>query len=212
MIKWTYWAAVIAFALIPVVFIGGMGAAAMINPEWALGTAHYARNFRLLQDARMLLMLAAVGASGLLWLSVFILALMSKGRSLKWAALAVLGPFGLLALALLDDAAPTSADAHARWSAGRGFWFRLLSETAFFVAAWVVSYQAVVLWRNVQILAQSIVTGESVAQIIAVQAASSGMWAFSEGLKLLFFMALLYMARPVCFNLAARWRSAPREN
>jgi hypothetical protein len=50
---------------------------------------------------------------------------------------------------------------------------------------------------------QSATTGVSTAQIIAIQDASSGMWAFGEGLEVMFFAILLYLLRPLLFNLVA---------
>lgn len=43
-----------------------------------------------------------------------------------------------------------------------------------------------------------------VAQVIDVHNASGGMWAFSEGLETMFFVVLLYLLRPVIFNLVSR--------
>jgi hypothetical protein len=60
-----------------------------------------------------------------------------------------------------------------------------------------------ILKRNLMIWYQSATTGVSTAQIIAIQDASSGMWAFGEGLEVMFFVILLYLLRPILFNLAA---------
>ncbi|MFI5362387.1 MAG: hypothetical protein ACHQ49_10490 [Elusimicrobiota bacterium] len=208
--KREYWAAVAACMLIPVVVVGGMGFVVWVNPEWALRTAHYSRNFHLLEDVRYVLMAATAGASALLWLAVFLLVLTAKGRSWKWAALAVLGPFGLVGLAMLADVDAAPGDAHARWRAGQGFLRRAASEAVFFFAAWTAAYGVVVLKRNIQILLESWATGTPVAQIVAVQSASSGMWAFSEGMEQIFLIAMMYLAWPICFNLAARLKSAVR--
>ena len=59
-----------------------------------------------------------------------------------------------------------------------------------------------VLERNLMILYESATTGSSTAQIIANQNASSGMWAFSEGLEVMFLVALLYLIWPIVFNIA----------
>lgn len=61
-----------------------------------------------------------------------------------------------------------------------------------------------ILKRNLMIHYQSIATGVSTSQIIATQNASSGMWAFGESLEVMFFMILLYLLRPILFNLVAR--------
>jgi hypothetical protein len=205
--KWTSWAALAVCVLIPVVFLGGMAFAAFINPEWAVHTAHYVLIFSALQGLKRLLMFASLGTTVVLWVVVFLLILKGKGRSSWWAALAALGPFGLAFLAMLDDADPQ--DAYSRWRAGQGLLFRAAAEAVFFFAAWSAAYELVVLWRNARILAESAFTGASVAQIVAVQNASSGMWAFGEGLEEIFLVALVYLAWPFVFNLAARWRSGP---
>lgn len=41
------------------------------------------------------------------------------------------------------------------------------------------------------------------AQIIDLQNASSGMWAFGEGLEVMFIVILLYLLRPMLFNLVS---------
>jgi len=44
----------------------------------------------------------------------------------------------------------------------------------------------------------------SAAQIMDLQNASSGMWAFAEGNEVIFLVALLYLLRPLAFNLFNR--------
>jgi hypothetical protein len=208
-VKREYWAALAVLLLIPVVFMGGMTCAVMIEPEWALKTAHYGRNYRLLEWLKVLLIWGSFGSAGLLWLAMFLLLLKGKGRSFGWAALALLGPLGLAGMAVLQDAGPPAdADAYRRWRAGHGFLRRAVSEAVFFVAAWSASYELVVLKRDVQILLESRATGVPVARIVAIQAASSGMWAFSEGLEQLFLIALMYLAWPLCVNAASRLYAA----
>jgi hypothetical protein len=51
------------------------------------------------------------------------------------------------------------------------------------------------------IMLESARTGVPTAQIIDLQNASSGMWAFSEGLEILFLVILFYLFWPICFNL-----------
>ena len=60
--------------------------------------------------------------------------------------------------------------------------------------------QATVLKRNLMIQHQSATTGMSVAQIIDLQNASSGMWAFAEGNEVMYMVILLYLIWPVVFN------------
>jgi hypothetical protein len=54
------------------------------------------------------------------------------------------------------------------------------------------------------ILYESATTGASTAQIIATQNASSGMWAFGEGLEVMFLVVLFYLLWPIVFNVVAR--------
>jgi hypothetical protein len=61
-----------------------------------------------------------------------------------------------------------------------------------------------VLKRDLMILYESATTGISTAQIIDRQNASSGMWAFSEGLEVLFLVVLFYLLWPICFNVVGR--------
>ena len=69
---------------------------------------------------------------------------------------------------------------------------------------WVVAYQAMVLMRDLMIMYEAATTGTSTAQIIDLQNASSGMWAFSEGLEVLFLVVLFYLLWPICFNALGR--------
>ena len=69
---------------------------------------------------------------------------------------------------------------------------------------WVGAYQAMVLKRNLMIMYEAATTGISTAKIINQQNASSGMWAFSEGLEVLFLVVLFYLLWPICFNVVGR--------
>jgi hypothetical protein len=61
-----------------------------------------------------------------------------------------------------------------------------------------------VLKRNLMILYESATTGMSTSQIIASQNASSGMWAFTEGLEVMYMVVLLYLIRPTVFKIVGR--------
>jgi hypothetical protein len=54
------------------------------------------------------------------------------------------------------------------------------------------------------IVYQSATTGISTSQIIATQNASSGMWAFAEGIEVMFMVVLFYLLRPIVFNIVGR--------
>jgi hypothetical protein len=77
-------------------------------------------------------------------------------------------------------------------------------EVCHFVIIWLLAFEAMILKRNLMILYESATTGSSTAQIIANQNASSGMWAFSEGLEVMFLVALLYLIWPIAFNIVGR--------
>ena len=65
-----------------------------------------------------------------------------------------------------------------------------------FLIIWELAYQGMVLKRNLMIMFESARTGISTTQIINVQNASSGMWAFSEGLEVMYLVVLLYLLWP----------------
>jgi cell division protein FtsX len=83
-------------------------------------------------------------------------------------------------------------------------YLRVAYELGFFVVVWVGAYQAMVLKRNLMIMYEAAATRTSTAQIINQQNASSGMWAFSEGLEVLFLVVLFYLLWPICFNVVRR--------
>ena len=197
--------AIVALLLIPVVTMLGTASAIAINPEIAAGHPDYVRNFGLLMLAKRFLMLSTVVADGGLWLSCGVFMLKAKGRSFGWLPLAILGPLGLALFAMLGD--PTSKCAEMRPIARATF------EISFFLGAWTVAYQAMVIWRDLTIARESWTTGVPIDVIIDQQNASSGMWAFGEGLEVMFLAALFYLLRPVGFFAAARlgeWLSAGR--
>ena len=198
--------AIVLLLLIPVVVILGGMAFSLINPEIAAGHPNYARNFHLLT----LLKTASFLASGVLivtlWLLACFLVIRSKDRSWLWLFLAALGPFGFAILVMLNDKAAVTADTdrHTRFVRSLNWFLRLGYELCRFVIIWLLAFEAMVLKRNLMILYQSATTGLSTAQIIDRQNASSGMWAFSECLEVMFFVVLLYLIWPIVFNLAAR--------
>jgi hypothetical protein len=62
----------------------------------------------------------------------------------------------------------------------------------------------VVLKRELMIRFESFSTGTPVGTIVARQEASSGMYAFSEGLQATYLFILIYLLWPIVFNLAGR--------
>ena len=196
--------AFILLLLIPVVLILGGMLFSLINPEIAAGHPNYARNFHLLNLLKIISLLTSFVVVGILWLAACYLVIRSKQRSTWWLLLAALGPFGFAILALLNDSASTEPDRHTRFVRSLNSFVRVGYEVCRFVIVWLLAFEAMVLKRNLMILYESVTTGTSTAQIIATQNASSGMWAFSEGLEVMFLVVLLYLIWPTVFNVAGR--------
>jgi hypothetical protein len=190
--------------LIPAVLMLGGFLFALINPEIAAGHANYALNFHLLSRLRVAVFLGSVLVALILWLLVFFLTIRSKQRSQWWLLLAALGPIGLAILATLNDKEPAETDRHARFVQNLTKLQRVAYEVCRFVVIWELAYQGMVVKRNLMILYESATTGASTAEIIATQTASSGMWAFGEGLEVMFLVVLFYLLWPITFNIVAR--------
>ena len=176
----------------------------LINPEIAAGHPNYVRNYHILSFVKHLSFLASAGVVAILWLLVCFLVIRSKQRSLWWLLMAALGPFGFAILALLNDSASTETDRHTRFVRSLNSFTRVGYEVCRFVIIWLLAYEAMVLKRNLMILYESATTGASTAQIIATQNASSGMWAFGEGLEVMFLVVLFYLLWPIVFNIVGR--------
>src|SRR5215467_8403074 len=95
--------ALIALLLIPAVVTAGGFFAGLINPEIAVHSANYSRNFRLLMLAKGVIFLGSIAIGGILWLVSCFLILRSKEQSLWWMVCAIFGPFGFAMLAMLND-------------------------------------------------------------------------------------------------------------
>src|SRR5262245_30302566 len=204
MLKRPYVLAIVSFLMIPAVFVPAMMLVTFIDPEIALRTSNYERNFQLVTLVKQLCMAAvSLLAIGLWFLSCFFL-IKSKKRSYGWLPLAALGPFGLIILSMLRDNAPNLGDLYQQFLGKLKTYLRIPYELIFFVIAWVAAFQAMVLKRDLMIAYEAATTGVSAAQIIDLQNASSGMYAFSEGLEVLFLVSFFYLVWPICFNLAGR--------
>jgi hypothetical protein len=190
--------------LIPVVLMAGGLLFSLINPEIAAGHPNYVRNYHLLNFARIGAFWASGAVAGILWLLVCFLVIRSKQRSSWWLICAGLGPVGLAILATLNDKVPTEIDRYTRFVRSLNPFVRVGYELCTFVLIWLLAYEVMLLKRNSVILYQSLTTGMSTAQIIDIQNASSGMWAFGEGLEVMYFVVLFYLLRPIVFNLVGR--------
>jgi len=196
--------ALVLLLLIPVLSMLGGLLFSMINPEIAAGHANYARNYHLLSLVRIMTMWGSGALVAMLWLLAFFLVIRSKERSSLWLFFAALGPFGFAILAMLNERAPAKTDRHARFARSLNRFARVGYEVCAFVVIWLLAYQAMVLKRNLMIMYQSATTGISTSQIIATQNASSGMWAFAEGIEVMFMVVLFYLLRPIVFNIVGR--------
>ena len=105
---------------------------------------------------------------------------------------------------MLNDRAPVEPDRHARFVRNLNRLVRVGYEVFTFVVIWLLAYQAMVLKRNLMIMYESATTGISTAQIIDRQNASSGMWAFAEGIEVMYMVVLLYLIWPIVFNTVGR--------
>ena len=197
-------AALFLLLLVPIVCVLGGLLFSFINPEIAAGHPNYVRNYHLLNLVRTMLALGSAAVVGILWLLACFLVIRSKERSSWWLFFAALGPLGFAILARLNDRASAETDAHTRFVLSLNKFVRVGYEVGVFVAVWLLAYQAMVLKRDLMILYQSATTGISTAQILNLQNASSGMWAFSEGMEVMYIVVLLYLIWPIVFNLVSR--------
>jgi hypothetical protein len=187
----------------------------LVNPEIGAGHANYALTFQLLSSLKHIFLLGSFAVAGILWLIACFLVIQAKRRSLGWMFCAALGPLGFAILASLKDATPGATDRYALFIRSLNIFVRIAYELCTFAILWELSYQAMVLKRNLMIMFQSYTTGVSTAQIIATQNASSGMWAFGESLEVMYLVILLYALRPLIFNLVASTASliaSPKPN
>lgn len=189
--------------LIPVVLMLGGMLSNLINPEIAAGHPSYARNFQLLSTLKILIFLTSAACAAVLWMLACLVVVRSKKRSLLWLLLAVFGPFGFAVLAMLSDRAPLETDRYARFVRNLNSYVRVGFEVCTFVLVWVLAYQAMVLQRDLMIRYEAATTGVSTAQIIDLQNASGGMWAFAEGNEVMFLVAVLYLLRPMVFSIVS---------
>ncbi len=194
-------AAFFLLMLIPVVSMLGGRLFSLINPEIAAGHPNYARNYHLLNLLKLSTIFGSVAVVAILWLLVCFLVIRSKERSLWWMFVAVLGPIGLAILAVLNDKDSAETDRYTRIVRKMNGFVRVGYEVCRFALIWELAYEAMVLKRNLMIMYQSATTGVSAAQIIDIQNASSGMWAFGEGMEVMFMVVVLYLIWPIAFNI-----------
>jgi len=203
-IKKTYILAIGSLLLLPAVTILGVAASTLINPEWAVRTANYESNYRLLDMVRSGVLLATVIADMALWFVACFLVLKSRRQSYWWLPAGLLGPVGLIVLTTLPDKAPLPGDQYQRFLRSMKVVSRIGYELALFVVVWVGAFIVVNLITEIRIISESLLTGTPRAQIINVQLASSGMYAFGEALEAMGLVVVFYLAFPLLFNVAGR--------
>jgi len=197
-------AAVALLLLIPVVLMLGGLLFSLINPEIAAGHPNYERNFHLLSLVKIMTIWATAAVVTVLWVLVCLQVIRSKKRSAAWLLLAALGPFGLAVLAMLGDRETSETDPYSAFVRNLNGFVRGGYEVCTFVIAWILAYEAMVVKRALMIRYEAATTGSSVAQVMDRHNASGGMWAFAEGLEVMFLVVLLYLLRPVVFNVVSR--------
>jgi hypothetical protein len=200
-----YILAVVCYLLIPAVVIASGVVFRAIDPELARGSTDYTRNYRLLELVRTGALMAMAGLALALWASTCYLVLKSRQRSLGWVLLAAAGPFGFIVIAMLEDRVPAPYDFYQQFIQRLKLYRRVLLEMVLFISVWSLAFRLVVLKRDLMISYESFMTGTPVATIIDRQNASSGMWAFSEGLEQIYLVVLIYLLWPVVFNVAGRF-------
>src|SRR5262245_61632465 len=166
MLKRPYVLAIVSFLIIPAATVLGGLLINSIDPEIAVRTANYERNFWLLTLVKNLLMLAGFVVVTSLWFLACFFLIKAKNRSYGWLPLAIFGPFGLIILTLLRDNAPAPGDLYQQFVGKLKIYLRAAYELVFFVIAWIAAFQVMVLKRDLMIMYQSAVTGVSRQQII----------------------------------------------
>lgn len=199
-----YVMALACYLAIPAVMLAGVGLSRLIDPELARVSTDYGRNFRLLEMAATGALMATTGLALVLGAISYYLVLKSRHRSVLWLALGAAGPFGFMFIAMLADRSPAPEDMYQQFIRKLKLYRRIPLEIAVFVSAWVLAYQCMVLKRDLLISFESASTGAPVETIIARQNASSGMYAFGEGLEVIYLVTLLFLLWPTVFNLVGQ--------
>jgi len=207
MIKKQMLVALLLLLLIPVVILGGGFLFSLINPDLAAGHPNYVRNWHLLNSLKTGVLWGMFATALALYLLGSYLVIRSKSQCSLWLILAALGPLGFAILSVLNDRVPSQSDCYSRFLRSMNWILRAGYEVVSFIMISALAWNVMLLKRYTIIKYQSITSGMSTAQIIAIQDASSGMWAFSEGFEIMFFVIVLYVLRPILFNLVATYAS-----
>ena len=203
-IKKQYIVALGLLLAIPAVMMMGGALFSVINPEIAAHTKSYVFYWHLLNGLKIGIFWGMLAVVFVMWLLVCFQVIRAKNRSGEWLLLAWLGPVGLAILAMLKDRDAVQTDPYSRFVDKLNWFLRACYEVATFWVFWELAYRIMLLKSNVMIRVEAARSGMTRAQVIDLHNASGGMWAFSEGLEIMFFVVLLYLLRPVVFNLGAR--------
>jgi|GEM_PF-982096 len=217
-VKKDYIMAILSFFLIPAVTLLGGRIFCSIDPEIAARTHNYVFNYWLLEKTRNACILAAFLVNVGLWFLTCFFLLRSKKQSYGWLPMGVFGPFGFIVLTTLGDHAEQPWDFYRRFVRRMNVFLRIAYELCAVYVIWNLAYEMMMLKRNLMINYEAARTGVSTAQIVNQQNASGGMWAFGEGLEVLYLVVLLYLFWPICFNFAGhllrswlgRWENVTR--
>jgi hypothetical protein len=189
--------ALLSFLSIPLILVAGGALFAAIDPERLSRHASYARDFWFFQHVKNGVFLAMLALCAVAWFLTCLIVIRAKHRSAWWLALALLGPPGFIVLVLLRDLAPGSLAAPAKDPGRLDVLRRILVEACVFVLLLAVADAMMETKREISIALEAARTGQSREQIAEQRDADGGMWAFSEGNEVLYFLVLLYLLRPL---------------
>src|SRR5690349_563305 len=130
--KKSYFLAIVSFLAIPVITVFAMRLINSIDPEIAVRSANYERNYWLLTRAKNLSILATMLVLMGLWFLTCFFLLKSKKQSHRWLPLALLGWLGLIIMTMLRDTAPAPEDLHQRFVGKLKIYTRAAYELIFF--------------------------------------------------------------------------------
>ena len=199
-----YGLSVLALLLIPVAAMLAAGIFGAIDPDLARGHSDYARNYVLLEHLRTGAWLAALVLLGVMWLLACVWLLRSKSRRRVWLWLALLGSAGFAVLTALSDRSALSPnDAYGRLLARLPKLLRVLYEVVRFAAFVAVAWQLVEWFDYGTALLEATRRGVPLAGVLAERDASSGMWAFGDGMRAAFLFVLIYALWPASYNAMA---------
>ena len=192
--------ALVSFLAIPALLMAGGALLSFIDPEKLArlgGAASYSSDFRTYQHLRVGLLVATIALCVVAWFVSCSFVLKSKGRSYRWLPFALFGPFGLVVLVSLRDLGIEPGAAPRQETGWRRILLRIFLEAGIFVVFSCAAFTMMETERDISIATQAVRTGMTREQVLERRAQEGGMWAFREGVEVLFFLGLLYLLRPI---------------